>query len=242
MPHGYPDWGRDDSAELLYGLPDMAELAARLFSPNTHDRHGHVIFIDDLESGIEKWIGWGWGDGNAQEWSSEAARSGDFSIKLTCGDDGLLQSAMSRYMPYPVLSRFGFEFSIHIDLVITEILLEAWVNLPGDWYQYTVRYDATIDTWQVQDENGVWQNLAPIIALGTLNTHFHTIKLVVDAVNFRYVRLIVDHLTYDLSIYGVLTGAAVVAPNLNVGIVVTGTAAVHADAYVDDVIFTQHEP
>lgn len=245
MPHGYPDWGRDDITEQLYGLPDMAELAARLKSINTHDRHGHVIWMDDFEGGTEAWVLQGTGIGNAQAWSPLAHRSGGFSVQHICGDDGTMLSEMFHRLPIPVLSRLGFEVAWVYAAHTTFMRLYFYVFDGTNYRAFQVRYDIVNDTWQYF--NGAvappaWADLAPTQELYTFHSFFHVTKLVVDAVNGEYVRLISDDRTYDLTgLFPPLVGSGF-APHIFPWIAFTGTAGYNPICYVDDVIITQHEP
>lgn len=242
MPHGYPDWGRDDPEELLYGLPDMAELAVRLGSPTIFDRHGHVLWMDDFESGIDGWARIGAGANNDQVWSPVSLKGGGFSFLHLCGSDGLLQSHMWRHWAYPVASAMGFEFSVYIDRNITAIELNFDLYSGTRRVRTALRYTAATFLWEYRDAAFAWAPLDPVYELHTALELFHTIKLVVDLPGEQYVRVIVDNMRYDLA--GVPVNAAVwpLVPYLYADILFTGTALRNAEAFVEDVILTQHEP
>jgi len=242
----------------VHTLTDIAELAARLKSANTFDRRGNVILLDDFEDTLKWRTSFPGGAGGVIALSSEAARSGAFSCKMTCPDIGY--ALIERYLGYPVLSNMGFEISFTIpawpddaSLLVFGLVLDDGT----DWMVAEV-------LWDMSDPDHRNHTLsigvpAPIIyeefdkdfynyyASPYLDSPcFHTAKLVVDFVNRRYLRFILDHVTYDLSRYNIsiITGGAVsvgvhMSPSFRIENNVAGT---NPFCYVDDAIITQNEP
>ena len=199
MAHGQPDYGMYSLAQTIYRLADMGELAVRLGSIVTHDRRGDVIWFDDFEGGVEKWIRSGGGIGHEEVWSSEAARFGDFSLKLTTGDltDDYAQGY--RLHAYPALSKLGFESSIFGENVLMEVHWQIEVDTGSDIYRFEIKLDNSTGTWAYLNSGGTYTNLSPAKTLYMSLPMFHIVKLVVDPESCEYVRLIVDDYTYDLS-------------------------------------------
>ena len=71
---------------------------------------------------------------------------------------------------------------------------------------------------------------------------FHTLKVVGDFVNNKYVRLLFDSTTYDVSAYDLSESANSTAANLDVIIKNTNATDFSQTNYIDNVIVTQNEP
>lgn len=242
MPHGYPDWGRDDAQELLYGLPDMSELAARLWSPNTFNRHGHMIFMDGFEGSLNKWDTLLDGLGAAAGISSERARNGLVSCHLVGGSDGNGFAEIWHHEPYPVLSSFGLEVSFSYDTANLAFDISLHVTDAVQVAHYRVRWLQPTNDLEYWDNAGAWQPLALGVDLEGEATQFHTMKLVIDSVNQLYRYLIVDNVVYPMAGIPAELVGPVLPPSLNVWIVQYSRPGNNDEAWVDDVILTQHEP
>ena len=55
MAHGAPDWFGTTPQGMVHRVADLAELAARLGSPDVFDRRGNVLFMDSFENGQNNW-------------------------------------------------------------------------------------------------------------------------------------------------------------------------------------------
>lgn len=242
MPHGYPDWGRDDPGELLYGLPDMAELAARLGSIDTHDRHGHVIWLDDFESGIAHWNRGGGGIGNEVVWTAEYNHSGGFCARLTTGNLTDDYAYISKHIMVPVMGRLGLEFALmiggNIDYVEMRFLLHDGATL----WETRINIDPTNNRLQYRDNLGVYQTFAAPVLILRAATMFHIAKLVVDFQAGMYARFIFDNVTYDLSPFAIQGIGGFFAPYIDIMFYAFTSVDDNRNAFIDNVIVTQHEP
>ncbi|GAI79944.1 unnamed protein product, partial [marine sediment metagenome] len=70
---------------------------------------------------------------------------------------------------------------------------------------------------------------------------FHVFKLVIDFENNKYVRLIINNTTYDLSSYNLYVDDAVGEKYANALISLRSRKDYNDVMYVDNVIFTQNE-
>ncbi|GAG14536.1 unnamed protein product, partial [marine sediment metagenome] len=111
MPHGVKPYGRTEAQNTVFGLQDMGELAARQGSIVTFDRRGNVIWYDDFESSLNKWLLYDLGVGAAVVESNEAARNGLVSCKVTTSAVLGQYSGIRHDHMIPVLSKLGFEIS-----------------------------------------------------------------------------------------------------------------------------------
>lgn len=247
MPHGYPDWGRDDPAELLYGLPDMSELAARLWSPNRFSRHGHVIFMEGFEASLNKWrhapVG-----AAAAALSNARARSGLLSHHLTAASaiaDGR-QNAIHEE-PFPVLSSFGYELSVSGFDNVVYFEMRLRVYSAGAISEFGIRHTPATNALSYRDAAGGYTQIdvagVPVVLpLRGNPTLFHTIKLVVDGVLSLYRYVIVNNVPYSLAGLVPQAPGTPLGDHLRIQNVVDGAAPNVAEVWVDDIILTQHEP
>lgn len=242
MAHGIKPYGRTQAQQTIFGVQDMGELAARLKSIVTHDRRGNVVWMDDFESGIEKWIHAGLAGGESLEWSSEYARSGDFSAKLTTGATALDDATMMRYLPYPFESQMGFEYSFQRDGNLREIYISIWIDDGNRIYIGALRWFSATETWAWAGAGGAMTDLIPTQPLGAFLTLFHTVKLVCDFVDKRYVRLIADNVLFPLNGLTLWDWGASITPRITIAIDMSTNVNDVTSLYIDDAIVTQNEP
>lgn len=248
MPHGQPDFGMYSIAATIHRLADMGELAARLGAINVFDRRGNVICFDDFESGVEKWYGTGSGSGYAVAADAEYAKGGGFSCKLTTGATSGGLASITRYLPYPALSKLGFELAFTMRQHVYEYHLWMYVYDGVNRHKAEARYlylgpPAGNDILQVND-NGTWTDIATgLYAYALAGYEFHIMKLVADFGNGVYTRLIFDDAQYNISAYSLKSETNPTGSHMTVYCkVVNDTTAQSFNINVDDAIITQNEP
>jgi len=241
MPHGGPDWGTEGPLSTVYSIQDMAELAVRLGSPVTFDRRGNVIWIDDFESGIEKWCLSG-DMGKAYDWNGQYCKTGGFSCKMTTGAAANRSCMIDKHVGFPVLSPFGLEVSFSYRQNWKYLDVTLYLEDGSYLYKAGIRYDHPNTKFQYLDEAGNYQDIpggswSSVMA----PMRFDTIKLVADFTTAKYKRLFVNSQVFDLSTISFNRTAMVFIPVMSVNITLTANAAATAIAYIDDVIITQNE-
>lgn len=242
MAHGTPDWGQTAGAVTVYQLSDMAELAARLGSPITHDRRGDVMWWDDFEWSLNKWQATVSGTGAAAAISTARARNGRCSVLLTAGSDGGFLSEIAHLLPFPALSNLGAEFSFSLGSVISDLTLEQTIRDGAASVAYGVRWNDVTNMLQYFSSAGAWTDLAATPQYSSGPSLFHVMKVVVDAVARKYVRLIVDDVAISMAGLGAEVSVSAFAPLWTVEITNNGRAGSNDTVYIDDVILTQNEP
>ncbi len=242
MAHGYPDYGVGAPKKTTYTLSDMAELAARLGSIVTFDRRGDVVWLDDFEAGLEKWAPVIVGTGAALTNSPEAARSGGFSAKLTLGDAIDDQTGFVKYMGLPTLSKVGFEISFTIASALSHL---GWrIFMLDGTYQHEayIRYYESGSELKYLDQNNVYQHLAYIGNLWHASYCWHTAKLVVDHINHKYVRFLINENAIDMSALPYYHPLSGVSPVYSFRYYAANGIIGNRSVYADDAIITQNEP
>ena len=237
----------------VHTLTDVGELAARLKSGNTFDRRGNVLWLDDFEDALKWEPDIGSGSGGSIALSAEAARSGAGSCKMTCPDTLGGYAQIRRYSGYPVVSKIGSEISFTLPPSpgFGQLLLELTLDDGTDWIVASVFWDMS----DPDHRNHTLLLVTPtggVVFADDLHSYlqsiycFHTLKLVADFVNKKYLRFILDHRTWDLSEYDlqIMTGPLVsIGVHLHTSFYVENNeAGTNPFCYADDSIITQNEP
>lgn len=220
-----------------------AELAARLGSVHTFDRRGDLLWYDDFESGIGKWDTITSGVGAEVSWSADYARTGGFSCKMTAGRTGNKRAMIINNRPIPILSGIGVEIAWHsptaVDLIDIELYLYDGTNLS----RFVLRYDDSNRDLIYFDGVLGWTTLNSDLDLDAWNKIFYQMKLVVDLTLGKYVRCIINDLTYTMDNKPGQVVANATTPYMDLSITVDGTTWAGNDvAYLDSVLITQNEP
>lgn len=242
MARGRPDWGIGGAKSTIAALDDMGELAARLGSIVTFDRRGDVVWLDDFESGIAKWIAITEGTGSAVASSTTRARSKATSIKLTAGTDLVSYAYINHLNPIPVAGKIGMEFSFTLHASTGYIILSGFYYNGTRKISYGLQYDQANARLMYLNDSGIYTAFKTSIQLSISDYLFHTAKLVIDLQNKKYVRAVVNDTQYDLSDYAMRDQADTTNPYLDTRIQHSSIYPDSAYAYIDDFILTQNEP
>jgi len=219
-----------------------AELAVRLGSEKFFDRRGDVIFIDNFENGTAKWRLSGVGTGNKQVLTADKSRSRGYSVKLVGGSTATFLAEMYARIPYPVLSKWGFEVHFAMGSNIDKVQF-SMVKFTGTQAKSgLIRYDRTNEKLQYVDKNGADQDIETSFKLSQSDYLFHVFKLVQDLENDKFHRLIINETTYDLSAYDVYTYSDTSTKHISIGIELYSRSGNNDYIYIDNVIVTQNEP
>lgn len=241
MKHGAPDWSVYRPSSTSYPVLDLAELAARLGSIDTFDRRGDILFLEDFESGLNKW----WFDltptGAAAALDPTHTRSKGYSLKLTTGTDDDFITEASHDEPFPALGTFGLEVSATNEDDLPELgiwifIFTGTVRLTGALFHL-----AAANALAYLDDTAIYQTL-DAVNLPDTDYLFNTFKLVIDAQTQMYKHAILNSTQYDLSAYPLYAPALVTAPFMRVLIHTVGNGDDNYSIYVDDIILTRDEP
>jgi len=241
MARGAPDFSNVRGGIATQRVDDLGEIAARMGSPVTHERGGKIVFIESFTYGLGAWTTNTYGTGADVSVVPTPFRTGPFSCKLTAGTDGDRCAKIHRRFPYPVLGKYGLEFSVDVDTYV-EYLDFVLGRMDGtNEHQFYCRYDDSVNEIQVKDVNGDLQTAIEDIDLAFTYSGFQTIKLVVDLEADTFLRLIVNDETYDLSAYPAYILVNPDKPSIRPDIKVWGDENYNGVLYIDDIIVTQDE-
>jgi len=242
MPHGTPDWGHVGPKSTTYGLDDLGEHAVRLGSPHLWDRRGDVVYETNFSEGLGIFTIFLFGLGAGGTLFTGNARSGAFCVQLTGGSDGERMARLLGLIPFPRLDWFGLEFTFSVS---AQTEFWRW-NLV--WHINLVQYNARIQVDCVNNRleywgnDGLYHEFAAGVVLDESTELHHTGKVVVNTVDWRYVRFILNDVEYDLGQFAVETTGALAGNYFNMAVEHVSVALSNAVAYIDSVILTQNEP
>lgn len=242
MPHGAPDNYQVRPKNTVYSLDDDAELAVRLGSIDKLNRLGDVIFIDNFANGIEQFESNISGTGGVIVSTGDRFNSDGFSAKFTAGSDGAHRAELIKYIPYSVVSRFGFEVSYARGDEAEAVELDMYVYFGSSRVWGTIRHDLVNSTLFYRDENEDFQVIDNDYAAYDKDKMFNTIKVVIDFENRNYVRLITNRESYDLTAYALNYEVNYTGSHIRFILRGIGTSGNNGIIYFDDVIVTQNEP
>ncbi|GAH51534.1 unnamed protein product, partial [marine sediment metagenome] len=219
MAHGQPDFGLYAPKSTVYGQADIAELAARLGSIVTFDRRGDVIFLEDFESGVEKWgVQPLEGGAAVREWDSRYSQFGAFSCRVA--RTAVLGEGVEiyRYRPYSVLSQIGLEASFSVIAGVNFVSI-GFVLYTGTqeidtyirWNNATNMLQYYSGAWAFTDIPGASFDLWPSERI------FHVLKVVSNPVTGFNTRVILNNREFDLSAYPLrITDGVITSPRITI--------------------------
>jgi hypothetical protein len=232
-------------ARLTYGGDpvSLAEQAARLGSISTFDRRGEVMFQDSFEDNLNRWVLSGAGAGYSAALSTNAARSGARSVKMITGATSGNSCVITRNLAYPALNQFGLEAHITSSVDLLKQLTLYFVAGATAYYA-SLRHDGANGKLQYLNTGGTYTDIVAVaMAIDPSWNLFNSFKIVANPLTRKYVRAIVNDVSYDLStvalrpvFFGGLT--TYMAAEITIGTQENASRF----AYVDDAIVTSNEP
>ena len=229
----------------VYTSTDLAELAARLGSPNVYDRRGNVIFIDNFENGIGSYTyALGAGPGSKREWSSEVSRSGGFSLKLW-GGVGTASSFTRSWATMDVGQNTGVEMGLACPAPpYTPLYLRIYITYNDSVLTHVAgaQFNNLIGSVSYLNDAGGWTETIRGLFLTWVPGTFSNLKLVVDLASDRYLRCMINQAEFDMSMLSSYKRALVSLPFASSKFEMESAPAVNSYCWGDDIIITQDEP
>lgn len=239
--HTLPDYTTKYKMTKVFGNIDTGELAARLGSPNTFDRRGNVVFMEDFEAANIHWETRGNGAGNAVALDPTAANTKEQSCKLTAGAGIAGTAIIERSFSASSIGQIGVEMSSRIDANTKYMIMDLHYDDGTNVYLGVVRYNhsALKMEWL---HGGAWEDLIPSYRWATAEYCFHTMKLVINIDTKEYVRFLVGNTEVNMAGRPLRTMAIGDYEAYTIQITHESDNAAAKSAWVDDIILTQNEP
>jgi len=242
MAHGARTWSNVGADEVVHGLADMGELAARMWSPDTFNREGNVIFMESFESGLQPWNPAAAGTGGEIRISNILYRSSGYSCRMQDGSEYANGAQINRAFPVPSLGRYSFEFSAHMDDNLQYLIATLAYRDGTTEHQFQVTYSPLEDELLQTIPGGSSVAFATDVDLHHGSGLFHTFKLVADFSDDEWVRVILNETEYTPTDYGPYTFGETLSPHVNVTLTTYGEDGENSVTYIDDILVKQNEP
>ena len=241
MAHGTPDWGQIPDVAGYILTEDLAELAARLGSICTFDRRGSIFFMDDFESGVNKWRFHGQSALGTFDSFAGYAHSGGYCGRLITRAVTNAYAQIERWFSFPQRVKMGFEISFTLDGNVSFIEWGFYGFDANEWINPLVYYDVAANKLYYGKYGGGYQEFASNVDLLQQDYCFHTAKLVVDLTTNKYVRFILNDTEYDLSTNAYNIDPYGDTPQMYAYYEIKTSGNVGAISYIDNAIITRDE-
>ena len=241
MSRGKPDWGDSALTSGLFELKDLAELAARLGSVVSFDRGGKVIFIEDWNQGMQRWLVTYTGGTGSFQLTTGNVFSPPLAAVMTPHTDATDTITITALTPATPSQSLGLE-SVYQDVTNVKYFeMHLRVYDGSVRHDYAIRWDRPNTKVQYYDSAGVWQDIAIISGSYPTIAPYIFLKMIVDEPTPSYRTLRLDDTDYDLSAYAAREVASGIRPHYMIWFVVENNAAATVSPQIDRIILTQEE-
>lgn len=239
---GAPDWWLYRPDSIAGPVLDLGELAVRLNSIVTFDRRGDVSWMDGFEFGLIAWRTYTTGAGATVALDSTTARHGGYSVKITTSATNLQFSGIRKHEPMRFKSRWGLE--VAFSMPTGRGIISVNFNVFSTAAQYAGRIKWNSLTTQLLYMDADQDDIVLDASLNLLRQDkmWHILKLVLDTDTGKYVRILCDGNTYDMSGIALSTAVSTQIPRAYIDVSCTCAESTSILLYLDDIIITQDEP
>ena len=241
MARGLPDAGNVVKDHSVYGLSDMAELAARLGSPVTFDRYGDILFLEDFERGLNAWTLDRDGVLSSVELSPDWVYQGRLSCLVNSGTGALPRAGITKMLPPVTEQKVGIQATFSIDTENNSLHLNLKYQADDNYHLFALQYDAPTGRLFYADSGGAYTPFATPGRLYDGADNAHHMKLIVDLETRKYVRCYVDNQVFDMGSYSPYSFGGGALPYLRARVQVWGDGTTATEVYIDDVFVTMNE-
>jgi len=219
-----------------------AELAARLGSLVHHDRRGQVTYLDDFSQGTGEWVLSGNGVGNEQIIVPTPSLNGGYAVKLTAGAAvGTMAQAFTCVPAVPTGSVGAAAiFSLGTAPDRVELNIKYYTGARVHWY--TVRWDLNTELLRVRTGLAAWTQVAANVTPYYDEHFFNYIKLVFDADEEYYTRLLLNELGPDVTACERYSIGDVTTARIEAWVQVYSDVVGNDIIYLDSMVITTNEP
>ena len=242
MAHGTPDWGGATPTDTITSVQDLGELAARLGALSRYERSGNLVFADDFQCGLGKWVRVALGTGSFVEINQDYTNEKLFACKMYAENDGLHQARIVHTEMPLVLSRYGLEYSFMTPS--SGVILQWGIHTYDGVNQraYAIQWRESTKKLYYQTGAAAWTEFASDVDLFGYYYEFNNAKLVIDPTIYKFKKLFLNATAYDLSAYSPYATADATRAQTVLYFAVDLDGATGTSAWVSRVILTQNEP
>jgi hypothetical protein len=225
-----------------YSLSDMGELAVRLGSLSTYDRRGEVVWTEDWGHGYSMYSFYLDGTGAAVHLEAGYVDITDYTLKLIAGSTGVHTARLFKFWGGWVGDKLGFETAFFIRGAAN------YVYLIFDRYKNNVDRQGGIRVKPSNGELSIRNNTGSYTVIDTLGNLalpynvFHYAKLCCNFETNKYMRLLFNQKSYNLSSYDLYNVACGGDNYYGLYIEVEGRSGYNDTVNISHFILTANEP
>lgn len=241
MPSDAPDSFQYNKTVQRGILSDMAELAARLGSPNTFTRTGVTLFQEDFSNGISSWLNLSYQTGSYVALDIENGEIGGCSARLHAANLANAYGSIFRYFAVPELKKAGVELAIDFPYYFDFLWIGFTIGTIEGEFEGSVRYYLSSQEFKYEQDSSTYVSFATVNLSADGNPRFDRMKLVIDLEtmyyhSFRYNQSL--NSLANIPLHQLSTD-----PSNRLGIKVLGSSdsGGTADFYIDWIILTTDE-
>lgn len=237
-----PDYHKYLPNSIRLSLQDMGELAARLGSIVTYDRRGEVVWFDNFSHGISKYtILLSGTDSSAVLGVVRTGRSG-YNMKQVIGTTGNKYVQCYTNVTLLELSKIGMEIAAYFTINPSHFIMGIYHFDGSKRHTYFVKIDTQNKKLYVQNSAGTYIEVSTIPRIDNPDGTIHNFKIIIDTDNQVYVRMQINSLSYDLTVYSHKEDNDSSAPGIMVYFATFGTGGPSEVGTINHVILTSNEP
>jgi len=242
LVHGAPDNYQVQQKSTTFRLDDMAESVIRLKGLMSIDRLGEVITFEDYSNGFGQGSISVNGAGSSYNIDSVYFMSNGFSLHLIAGSDGITNAHHTLELPYHVLSKFGLECWFYPHQTPNYIWFGLDVYDSINRHYGLIEIDILNNILRLYLSPGEYVDVDTNFKVTSGYYLWYPIKLVIDPINDKYVKIVTHEQTYNINSYSLYTQANIAVPYISADCGIKGNDGDNDDMYVDRIIITQNEP
>jgi len=216
-----------------------ADQAGRLGSPVTYDWRGQVVWMTTFADGIGNLITLYDGTGGFIECVPTYSLMGGYSLKLMGGSDADRYALAWGYIGRQPSRRVGL--CIAFSGYAESISITLRIRDGGREYEGTIRYVWGSHDLEYLGDDGQYHKFAEQ-AVYLSSAAFNFIKVVIDAIEHRYVRVLCNTFSDDLSAIPLESSTLGIDGTMEFGIRTISRAGHNDHALIDRIIITTNEP
>lgn len=222
-------------------LSDMAELAARLGSPNTFTRTGVTLFQDSFVNGVSSWIDVSYKTGSYVNLEIDNGEVGGVSAHLHAVDSADAYASIARFFAVPELKKIGIEVAIDFPYYFDFLWLGFAIGLPTGEYEGSVRYYLGDQSFKYEQYSDTYISFGTVNLDADGNPRFDRMKLIIDLESLEYHSFRYNQNLYSLANIPLLQLSSNAANRMSIKVLGSSDGGGEADFYVDWIILTTDE-
>jgi hypothetical protein len=225
-----------------YSLSDMGELAVRLGSLSTYDRRGEVLWSEDWSHGYSMYSSLLDGTGATIHLDATYVDITDYSLYLRAGSTGLHTAMLYRYFGGWLGNKLGIETALYIQSAANYIYVALSRYKDSVKRSGVLRLKPYTGELAIEIGAGVWQVIETLGNFAMSYSLFHYMKLCCNFDTDKYMRLMFNQKSYNLSAYSLYDQAAVSDNFYMLTVTVEGRSGYNDAVNISHFILTANEP